>query len=201
MRRAVTVISSLLIAQLHAQHSGFGLKAGLVMSGTKSGEVSTRMIPGGTIGAYFALRAGPRMELQPEARLTTLGYGFTLPDGDRGSTRLLYAQVPVAAKLYIGNTFNAAVGVQMGRLLVAQQIVGGESTTVTDSYEKWDHGLILGVGADMVSGVDLCLRYYSGLRPINREDDIYLPRNRAWLLTVGYRLGRVRSPKFTRRRG
>lgn len=201
MRPLFSALVIVSLVPVKAQHSGFGLKAGLVMSSTKSGEVTTRMIPGATAGAYFALRAGPRMEIQPELRLTTLGYGYTLPDGDRGSTRLLYAQVPVAAKLYIGNTFNAALGVQMGRLLAAQQMVAGESTTVTESYEKWDHGLILGVGADMMSGLDLSLRYYGGLRPIIREDDLYLPRNRAWLLTAGYRLGRVRSPKFTRRRG
>lgn len=201
MLRAVLILFILSFAQLKAQHSGFGLKGGLVMSGTKSGEVASRMIPGATVGGYFALRAGPRLELQPELRLTTLGSGFSLPDGGQGSTRLIYAQVPVAAKLYIGNTFNAHVGLQMGRLLMARQIADGESADVTDSYEKWDHGIILGAGADLISGVDLSIRYYSGLRPIIREDDLYLPRNRAWLLTVGYRLGRLRSPKFTRRRG
>lgn len=201
MRRAATFLFVIPVLTLSAQHSGFGLKAGLVMSGTKSGAVASRMIPGATAGAYFALRAGPRLELQPELRITTLGSAYTLDDGEQAFTRTIYAQVPVAAKLYIGNTFNVQAGMQMGRLLLAQQVVDGDRTDLTGSYETWDYGFILGAGADMISGVDLSIRYYSGLRPIIRQDELFLPRNRAWLLTVGYRLGRLRSPKFTRRRG
>lgn len=183
-----------------AQQSGLGLKGGLVLSDTKSATVTTNKIPGGCLGGYFALRAGPRMEIQPELLFTSMGAGYTMADGDQSTVRTLYAQVPVSVKLYIGNVFNGQAGFQMGRLLTAQQTADDGRTDVTDSYNRWDYGITLGLGADLVSGLDLGLRYYSGLRPILLNDVLLYPHNRALMLTAGQRLTRVKAPRFTRRR-
>lgn len=187
-------------ASIRAQHSGFGIKGGMLLADTRSGKASTNLIPGATAGGYFALRAGPRMEVQPEVLITAMGAGYTLADGARSTLRTLYVQVPVSAKLYIGNVMNAQVGCQMGRLLLAQQNVDGEKTDLTAEYNAWDYGFILGIGADLVSGLDLGLRYYNGMRPILMNDETLFPRNRAFMLTAGYRLGRLGAVKFKRNR-
>ncbi|MBK9175422.1 MAG: PorT family protein [Flavobacteriales bacterium] len=202
MRPAATLLLALIAKALTAQHSGFGIKGGLLMSDTKSGAgVTSNLIPGATAGGYFALRAGPRMEIQPEVSITSLGAGYTLPDGERSNVRVLYAQVPLSVKLFAGNVANVQAGFQMGRLLMASQSAPDGSTNVTSSYRTWDYGLILGAGADMISGLDVGLRYYNGLRPILKEDQTYFPRNRAYMLTVGYRMSRIKAPKLNRKRG
>jgi hypothetical protein len=183
-----------------AQHSGFGIKGGAVLSNTKSGNRSSNWLPGAAVGGYFALRAGPRLELQPEVLIASLGASYALPDGERGAVRTLYAQVPLSVKAFIGNVFNAQAGLTMGRLLLAQQTAPGAAQKVTDAYNSWDYGVHLGLGADLVSGYDIGLRYYSGLQPVLANDATYFPRNRAYMATLGYRMARIRAPRMVRRR-
>lgn len=170
------------------------------MSCTRSAVMSANWIPGAAVGGYFPLRAGPRMELQPELLIASLGAGYSAADGGPLKVRTLYAQIPVNLKLYLGNVVNGQVGFQMGRLLTAQQTADDGRTDVTDSYAHWDYGFNLGVGADLVSGTDIGLRYFNGLRPVLAGDDRLFPRNRSIMLTAGKRLGRLSAPKFTRRR-
>lgn len=184
-----------------AQHSGIGIKGGALLSETRSAKLNTNTIPGVTAGAYFALRAGDRLELQPEVLLTSLGSGYTLSDGERAVVRTLYMQMPVCAKAYIGNTFNAQGGFLMGRLLLAQQNAPDGTTDITESYATWDYGIVLGLGADLITGLDLGLRYYNGLRPVLVSDEVYFPLNRSYQFTVGYRLGRLKPVHITRKRG
>ncbi len=184
-----------------AQHSGIGIKGGLLMSDTRSLARTNNTIPGATAGIYFALRAGDRLEIQPELLITTLGAGYTLPDGERSTVRSLYLQIPLCAKVYVGNTFNAQGGFLMGRLLLAQQDSPNGNADVTASYNTWDYGIVLGLGADLITGMDIGFRYYNGLRTVLKDDDIYFPRNRAYMLTLGYRVGRVKAPSFKRKRG
>ena len=183
-----------------AQHSGIGIKGGILLSDTRSVATTTNKIPGATAGVYFALRAGDRLEVQPELILTALGAGYTLPDGDRANVRTVYLQLPVCAKAYIGNTFNLQGGFQMGRLLLAQQNAPDGQSDVTESYNTWDYGIVLGLGADLITGLDIGLRYYNGMRPVLVNDNILFPRNRAYMITAGYRLGRLRAPSFSKRR-
>lgn len=198
---AILSAAVLLPTLVQAQHSGIGIKGGILMSGTRSGAITTNMIPGATAGLYVPLRAGPRMELQPEVLITSLGAGYTLPDNERSTVRTLYVQVPVSAKIYLGNTFNLQGGLLMGRLLLAQQNSSDGPADVTDSYNKWDLGLVLGAGADLITGLDLGLRYYNGMRPVLANDQRLFPRNQAYMLTAGYRLGRLKPVHFTRKRG
>lgn len=200
MRPLLLPLLALTAAPLCAQRSGLGVKGGLLACETRTGAVSTRMIPGGSAGAYFALRAAPRMELQPELLITALGSGYTLPDGDRSTVRTLYVQVPLSVKLYVGNAFNVQGGFQMGRLLLAQQHGPEGDADVTPGYKSWDQGLILGAGVDLVSGLDLGLRYYNGLSTILADDQAIFPRNRSLMLSAGYRITGMRTPKLTRKR-
>lgn len=184
-----------------AQHSGIGIKAGALLSETRSAKLTTNTIPGATAGAYFALRAADRLELQPELLLTALGSGYTLADGERATLRTLYVQLPICAKFYVGNTFNAQGGFLMGRLVLAQQDSPAGTSNVIESYNTWDYGIVIGLGADLITGLDLGFRYYNGMRLVLASDETFYPRNRAYQITAGYRLGRLKPVHFTRKRG
>lgn len=199
-RFRATAILLLIISVARAQHSGIGIKAGAVASRTKSGNNLTSAIPGAAAGIYFPLRAGPRMELQPELLITSMGADHQLQEGGRGSVRTIYVSLPVSLKMYIGNVFNAHAGFQMQRLLAARQRGPDGTATVTDSYAHWDYGVQLGLGADLVRGLDLGLRCYAGLSPIQTKGALMSPRNQALMLSLGYRVSRLRAPKATLRR-
>ncbi len=202
MARLSLQLSALLISSsLHAQYSALGIKAALGMSDHRSARMSSTMIPCAAAGAYFALRAGPRMEIQPELLIASMGAGYLLSEGGQASVRTLHASLPVSLKMYIGNVFNAQAGFQMQRLLHAQQRSPSGTADVTDSYAHWEHGVHIGLGADLVRGLDLGLRCYMGLSPILVDDAAYFPRNRSLVLSAGYRVTGLRSPRFSRRRG
>lgn len=202
MRTFPVLLSSFLLGHLaQGQSSGLGIKGGALMSDTRSGAIATNTIPGATAGLYFALRAGDRLEIQPELLVTAMGAGYALPDGERATVRTLYVQVPVSAKAYFGNTFNVQAGFLMGRLILAQQEAPDGSSDITDSYNTWDHGFVLGLGADLITGLDIGVRYYNGMRVVPVDDDTSFSRNRAYVLTLGYRLGRLKAPSLQRKRG
>lgn len=200
--RSLLLFASVLIAPKVAlsQASGLGIKGGPLMSDIHSGATSSEQIPGGTVGMYFPLHGGARFELQPELLLTSLGAGYEDAEGERSSVRTLYVQVPIAAKLFLGNTLNVHGGVLGGRLLAAQQYTPDGNSDLRDSYRKMDWGVILGLGADLRSGVDFTFRYYSGMAPLLVDDETLFPRNRSMELTVGYRFMRFKVLNHGRRR-
>lgn len=171
----------------HAQSAGLGFKGGILASSSKTLNVRTTPIPGATIGLYAPLGIGPRMELQPEVLLTSLGALYHEPDGDMNMVRSVYLQLPVALKMYMSNGLNICGGFQFARLLLAQQIGTEEHGDVTGSYNAMDMGFIGGLGMDLESGVDLSLRAYSAMTPALRNDDALFPKNRSVQFTVGYR--------------
>lgn len=171
----------------HAQSSGVGLKGGALASTVKALNIRTSPIAGATAGLYLPFGIGPRMELQPELLLSTLGAAYTEPDGDQYTVRSLYVQVPLVLKMYIGNGFNLAGGYQVGRVLNVQQN-GTEGTgDITEHYNDMDMGFVGGVGMDFQNGLDLGLRLYGAMTPSLRGDDAIFPKNRSIQLTAGFR--------------
>lgn len=173
------------------QSSGIGLKAGGLMNVAKANGRSDRPMFGGVLGLYGPIYGGPRFELQPEVLLSL--QGRVLSDGENGFTglRSFYLQVPISAKIFIGNTFNLAGGPQFGKLLSAQQF-GDTTVDVTSDVNPWDIGFNAGIGADLRSGWDFTLRYYSGLSSVMKDENLALPVNRSTQLTVGYRFAKWR---------
>jgi len=185
----------------HAQSAGIGFKGGLLFSTVKALNVRTGPIPGGTIGLYLPCGIGPRMELQPEVLLSSLGSTYFEPDGDVTTVRTYYLQLPVSIKMYLGNGFNMAGGFQVGKILLAQEQGTEGSAKVTDSYKPMDMGFVGGVGMDLRSGLDLSLRAYGAMTPALRHDDALFPKNRSLEFTVGYRFTQFqRRGHFSRHR-
>src|SRR5204862_1821817 len=71
--RSIVLFAPLFAASLvFPQASGLGLKGGPLLSDTHSGASRSGQLPGASIGLYFSLHAGARLELQPEFVLTAL---------------------------------------------------------------------------------------------------------------------------------
>ncbi|MEO8590803.1 MAG: outer membrane beta-barrel protein [Flavobacteriales bacterium] len=199
--RPIALFVPLLLANVaFPQASGLGIKGGPLLSDTHSGASRSDKLPGATIGLYFPLHAGTRLELQPEFMLTALGAAYEGSDGEISSVRTVYAQVPIAMKLFLSNAVNFHAGVQGGRLLFAEQYTPNGTSDLRDSYSKMDWGVIIGGGVDLRSGVDFMLRYYSGMAPVLLNDESLFPRNRSMQFTIGYRLMQFKSVNHGRRR-
>lgn len=199
--RSLLLLLPLLLANAgFSQRSGLGIKGGPLMSDTHSGATRSEKLPGGSLGVYLPLHAGTRLELQPELLLTALGASYDMAEGGTSTVRTVYAQVPIAMKVFFGNALNVHAGVQGGRLLMAQQNTPNGTSDLKDEYSKMDWGFVVGGGVDLASGVDLMLRYYSGMKPLLITDETLFPRNRSLQLSIGYRLMQFKSVSHGRRR-
>lgn len=183
-----------------AQRSGIGVKGGMLASHVRSGAYTSQYVPGATAGIYAPLLGHPRFEIQPEVLITALGSAHTSPEGERYTVRTLYLQVPISAKVYLSNVVNAQLGVQASKLLTAQQSGAGDATNITGSYRPDEIALILGIGADLRSGLDLTLRYHNGMTPVLKDDNSLFPRNQAFMITMGYRIVGFKAPSLARKR-
>lgn len=198
-----TILSLILLAlagPASAQRIAVGVKGGMLVSGTTAIHISTSAVPGAVAGIYMPYSAGNKFELQPELLVGFLGSGYQEPDGDRYVARTLYAQVPLTAKFFVNHEFNLQGGVQGAKLLMAYHETGEGQVSTTERYNNLDFGLNGGFGLDLRSGLDLTLRYYSGMSPVLRYDEVLFPRNRSVQFTAGYRLMRLRTVKAIRRR-
>ena len=199
--RSFALLSSLVLGVVsHAQSAGIGAKGGALISTVKATNIRTGPIAGGIVGIYFPWGVGPRVELQPELLVSTLGATYTEADGDNYVVRSIYFQVPLAIKLYIGNGFNLSGGYQFGKPISVQRTENGESMDVKSNYNDLDMGFVGGFGMDLQSGVDLSLRVYGAMTPSLRNDEALFPKNQSLQFTVGYRLKQFRGTRHGRRR-
>jgi hypothetical protein len=201
VRRLALLLFVLVPFGAFSQRSGIGLKAGLGAAQTRSGAMNGRFTTGATAGIYAPLLAAPRFELQPELLLTALGSGHLGSQGERYTVRTIYVQLPLLAKVYVSGTLNAQVGVLAGKLVHAAQFAGSGTRDVTADHRTDEVALLLGAGLDLPSGLDITLRYHNGMTPVLANDDLLFPRNQAVLISVGYRLVTMGTPRMLRRRG
>lgn len=200
MYRLIVALFLLSTAPAMAQRIALGMKAGLLGSRSHAHHIQTSPVAGATGGLYLPYAIGERMELQPELLAAYLGSGYQEPDGDRYSVRTLYVQVPLSVKVFLGSSINIQGGPQMGWLMMAQLETPEGTSVVTDKYHSMDWGMNIGAGADLRSGWDLTLRYYSGMEPTLVGDQALFPRNRSVQFTAGYRIMDFRTIKAVRRR-
>lgn len=177
--------------------SGIGLKGAAQWTTIQAGALSYQPMVGAAAGAYFPLWCGARFEVQPELLLSYQGAMLLHKEDDPKAIRLMYAQLPISAKLYLTNAVNLQAGAQIGRLLAATS----DGDDVRDDYVPFDFGLIAGLGADLQSGLDFAVRYYSGMTPMLVDDDLFYPTNRYTQLSVGYRIARFSHQRKFRSRG
>jgi hypothetical protein len=172
-------------AQSRSARSGIGFKLGPQLASQRAAGYNFQPVPGGVLGLYFPIWFRPRLELQPELLGSMQGSSFDIPDGGgRVITNTYYLQLPVNAKLFLGNAFSLQGGGYIGQLLAAN--TDGENAK--DSFNGMDAGFTLGLGIDMISGFDLTARYVYGKTNLMRGDDTVFPTTRCIQLTAGWRL-------------
>lgn len=184
----------------NAQSSGIGIKGGIQASTAKAILIRTLPIPGGTAGIYFPWGIAPKLELQPEILVSTLGTTWMEPDGDVVTERSLYFQVPLTLKYFLSNGFNIAGGYQFGKPLAAHVNGTEGSGSTVDQYRNLDMGFVGGVGMDFQHGLDLSLRAYSAMSRFHGNDDALFAKNRSIQFTVGYRVHQFRTSMTRHRR-
>ena len=193
-------LAFLLSIPCSAQRSGIGIKVGPQLNTYRAINIRTTLSPGFSTGIYFPIPAAARLEVQPEILLSLMGTGFVEPDGDRSTIRSLYVHAPVSAKYFFSNEFCLQGGIQFGKLLVAHQTDANGVTDVRERIKSFDSGFILGAGYDLRSGLDLTVRYFSGMPTLFKGDDALFPRSRSLQFTIGKRLLQMKRPASARRR-
>ncbi|NML65151.1 PorT family protein [Hymenobacter sp. RP-2-7] len=111
--------------------------------------------------------------------------------------RLHYLDLPVVARLHVGNAYLEA-GPQLGLLLLARGHyegpgpgAGAGDQTVSDYFHRVDLGYVAGIGYQVPGGPGLGLRYNGGLlNAVNNNFSGSAVRNRALQLYVSYQFPR-----------
>ena len=166
--------------------SGIGLKAAAQWSTQRAEGFRSDPVPGAAAGIYFPLWCDNRFELQPELLISMQGASLPIPEGEAPSLRMLYAQLPINAKLYVSNALNAQFGLYGARLLSVR--IDGDD--VSSAYKAFDFGFTAGIGIDFTSGFDITARYNFGHTPVLAGDATEFPVNRVAHLSFGYRIAR-----------
>lgn len=170
---------------------GMGVKFGAQWCNLSASDRTYEAVPGAAAGIYFPLLASARLELQPELLLSYQGSNMRIGETRSASLRMLYAQVPLNAKVYLGNSFNLQVGLMVARCLMARR----DGEVVTDTFRNFDSGFTAGIGVDTYRGMDFTLRYCSGTAPLLLETSGVNPRSRILQVTMGFRVLRFRSSR------
>ena len=163
--------------------SGLGYMGGPQVATWHSEAVNYRPVAGFVAGIYVPIWAGRFFEIQPDLLLSLQGAAQDLPEDGRSTMRNLRAILPVSLKMFLGQTFNLQAGVQGGYLVMAK----ADGRDIKDQVSPLDMGINIGAGIGTTTGLDLTLRYYSGLTNTLVEDSHFFPSNRTLQFTAGYR--------------
>ncbi|NJN28625.1 MAG: PorT family protein [Cyclobacteriaceae bacterium] len=185
----VLAIAFFAMSSVFAQVSG-GLKAGLNLANI-TGEGDYDMKAGFHVGAFVDLSISDAFSLQPELLFSTQGAQYTfIPQDDEVTAKfnLNYLNLPILAKVKIGEVFNIHAGPQFGFLLSAKEKRDDESYDFKDQLKTVDVGLAFGVGVDLPMGLTFAGRYNLGLTDIADENDGDPIKNSVIQVSVGYKL-------------
>ncbi|UOR04545.1 PorT family protein [Hymenobacter aerilatus] len=225
MNKSITTLALLVMmgsTAVQAQHrrsynqptTQVGAKVGLnmaVLDGTLNQE--TEFKAGPSIGAFLRWKPSARFAVQPELTYSAQGSKNVIPVGPvdlTNKTNLAYLNLPILAKIYLGNVVNVQFGPQVG-ILLSGRLKGQTSYTssgsgsyyttsdmdVAKSYRS-DLGLCGGVGIDLPSGLLVAARLNYGLTDIVKDENVRQLReaygigglhNRVLEFSVGYAFG------------
>lgn len=176
------------------QASSLGFKAGGNLSWLGSElDPALEMGIGFHGGVYFPVLLRPQLELQPEVLLARQGGGLGLSQNST-NYKLDYLSLPVQAKWFFTNEWNAGVGIQASFLLNGQrQFNDEEFQDVLDELKRHDFSLLFSAAFDSRQGLDAGLRFALGMTSLFRDDRTVFPKNRLVQVYLGYRLRQMRG--------
>ncbi len=174
----ISFVMSPLLSQAQSGDSRFGVKGGVNLSNFNRGDVGTQnMRIGFNLGLFTELAVGEHFSIQPELLLSTKGNRATYGTDDgvldlvgaegEVKTNLTYIDIPVLAKVTIGEVLNIHVGPYASYLIGANastdgDLASGSEDLNRDNFKTWDYGLAAGLGAD-IDVVTIGARYNLGL--------------------------------------
>lgn len=161
-----------------AQDSRIGIKGGVNVSNFYSNEVGDQNIRTGfNVGLFTELAVSEYFSIQPEVLLSTKGNRTTYGENDgvldfvgtegEVQTNFTYIDIPVLAKVTLGEVLNIHAGPYASYLLGATtstdgDLAEGSEELDRDNFNNWDFGVAAGVGLDF-SAVTIGVRYNLGL--------------------------------------
>jgi hypothetical protein len=158
-----------------------GFKGGLNLSNLYVNDVDDENVRvGWHAGFYTQLFQGEVFTLQPEINFSTKGSGITYIrgiDNNRYDQRfnLSYIDIPVLGVFKLGRAAEIHLGPYWSYLVHAE-IKNNEgdpnnefTTQDRDNFDKWDYGLVGGIGFNLGRGAQLGARYNYGLNEIARS--------------------------------
>jgi hypothetical protein len=90
-------------------------------------------------------------------------------------TTLNYENLPIMAKIYLGNFFNLQFGLQWGVLVSATETDGSRNNDLMDGLNSIDKSVIGGHGLDFPGRVNLSTRLAFGISNLNNNNDYVAP--------------------------
>ena len=167
----------------NAQESNlkFGVKGGVNFSNlSKDNDEDNKMLTGVNLGLFAKLPISNSIAIQPEIYFTTKGskltYNNVFVDGT-ANFDLNYIEVPILLVLNLNKNFNVHVGPYASYLISSKvknvsdvSFYDFESNINSDDLNKFDTGIVAGIGIDMQS-LSIGLRYNFGLIKVGKERD------------------------------
>jgi len=107
----------------------------------------------------------------------------------KGTTRLVYLNIPLTGRYTFENGFYVEAGVQPGFRLSAKDKYEGDSYDIKDLIKSFDFSIPLGVGYDFPNNFGVNLRIIPGVTNVNQgEWDNYTDRNFVLVLRAFYKI-------------
>jgi hypothetical protein len=182
---SVTLLFSLLV---NAQHTSFGVKAGINASSVKveDGEDYDGKV-GIHLGGLAHIHITQHFAFQPELVYSIQGG----KDGDDLKLKLNYINIPLLAQYMTLDGFRFQTGPQIGFLVSAKSKAGDVEYDIKDDLESVDISWVFGASYLFpgANGIGVDVRYNLGLTNIS-EDDNFEARNRVFQLGLFYQFNK-----------
>lgn len=167
-----------------------GVKGGLNISSQHvsyyGSSINTSAKPGVHLGGYLTVMVTEKIGIQPELLFSTQGAKYTDYDG---KTNFNYLLIPLLARYNINEMFSVHAGPQIGMLLSAKSVYGGDKLDRKDEFKGVDIGGAIGVGVKLPMGLNCGARYIIGFSQISKDvDENGEFKNNTFQLYVGYKL-------------
>jgi hypothetical protein len=155
-----------------------GIKGGLNLSNFITDEVhDDNARTGFHVGVYGQLFSSDAFAIQPEVNYATKGNRVTFNEGiidQENKFNLNYIDVPILAVFKLGNKVEIHAGPYWSYLVGANvdtdgDIDDGFYELDRDNFDKWDYGLVGGIGFN-INNMQIGARYNYGLNEIARSE-------------------------------
>jgi hypothetical protein len=194
MKQILFVITLTIITSLKAQEVHFGIRLGAnhTTLNTSGEDVVAQKYANGKYGINFGLLTD-LMISEHFAVSGELNYAMGGDDYSYFDTRMTaytsYIQVPVMAKVFIGDNLYFHAGPQVSYMIsaVGESNFNGEiiSENIKNDFKSIDFGIDFGAGLKFKNDLFLDLRYSEGLYNISK-DKVIVIKNRAMVFSIGY---------------